>query len=52
MHLGTSLSQIYTINTTSSQTVGGVASGSYVLYTNGETLTLVSERSKLANKKP
>lgn len=42
-HAGTSLSQVYTINTTSSQTVGGIASGSYVLGTNGETLTLASD---------
>lgn len=44
-HAGTSLTQVYTLNTTSSQTVGGIASGSYVLYTNGEALTLVSDGS-------
>jgi hypothetical protein len=42
-HAGTSLTQVYTLNTTSSQTIGGVSSGNYALYTNGETLTLVSD---------
>jgi hypothetical protein len=42
-HNGTSLSQVYTLNTTSSQTIGGIASGSYALYTNGEVLILVSD---------
>lgn len=42
-HGGTSLSQVYTLNTTSSQTIGGVAGGSYALYTNGETVYLVSD---------
>lgn len=42
-HNGTSLSQVYTLNTTSAQTIGGIASGSYALYTNGETLVLVSD---------
>jgi len=42
-HAGTSLSQVYTLNTTSSQTIGGIASGSYALYTNGEVLSLVSD---------
>lgn len=42
-HLGTSLTQIYTIATTSAQTVGGIASGSYALYTNGEILGLYSD---------
>lgn len=42
-HAGTSLTQVYTLNTTSSQTIGGIASGSYALYTNGETLVLVSD---------
>lgn len=44
-HAGTSLTQVYTLNTTSSQTIGGVASGSYALYTNGETLVIVSDGS-------
>lgn len=42
-HQGTSLTQLYTFNTTSAQTIGGVASGSYVLYTSGEVLYLVSD---------
>lgn len=42
-HNGTSLTQVYTINTTSSQTIGGVAGGSYALYTNGEFLMLISD---------
>lgn len=40
---GTSLTQIYTFNTTSAQTIGGVASGSYILTTNGERLRIVSD---------
>lgn len=44
-HNGTSLTQVYTFNTTSSQTIGGIASGSYALYTNGESLTLISDGS-------
>lgn len=35
----------YTINTTSAQTVGGIASGVYILYTTGETLLLVSDNA-------
>ncbi len=42
-HAGTSVTQVYTLNTTSSQTIGGVASGAYVLYTNGETLVIYSD---------
>lgn len=42
-HGGTSLTQVYTLLTTSGQTIGGVASGSYALYTNGETLVLISD---------
>lgn len=42
-HNGTSLSQVYTLNTTSSQTISGIASGSYALYTNGEVVTVVSD---------
>lgn len=41
-HNGTSNTQVYTLNTTSSQTIGGFASGAYVLYTNGETLKIIS----------
>jgi hypothetical protein len=43
VHAGTSLTQVYTFNTTSSQTIGGVASGSYKLYTNGEVLVVESD---------
>lgn len=43
VHGGTSLSQIYTLATTSAQTIGGVASGAYVLYTNGESLRIQSD---------
>lgn len=46
-HNGTSLSQVYTLNTTSSQTINGpggtVASGNYALYTNGEKVDLISD---------
>lgn len=42
IHNGTNLTQVYTLNTTSSQTIGGVAGGSYALYTNQETLRIVS----------
>jgi hypothetical protein len=45
VHNGTSLTQLYTLATTSGQTIGGVASGSYVLYTNGETLRIQSDGS-------
>lgn len=44
-HGGTSLTQVYTLNTTSAQTIGGIASGSYALYTSGETLVLISDGS-------
>lgn len=48
-HNGTSLTNIYTIATTSSQTINGpggtVASGNYSLYTNGERLVLMSDGS-------
>ena len=42
-HGGTSLTQVYTLNTTGGQTIGGIASGSYALYTNGESLRIVSD---------
>lgn len=45
VHGGTSLSQVYTLNTTSGQTIGGLNSGDYKLYTNGEKLKLVSNGS-------
>lgn len=48
-HNGTSLTQVYTLATTSSQTINGpggtVAGGSYALYTNGERLVLYSDGS-------
>ena len=43
LHEGTSLTQVYTFNTTSSQTIGGIASGVYKLYTNGEKLKIFSD---------
>jgi hypothetical protein len=43
LHAGTSLSQVYTLATTSSQTIGGVAGGSYALYTAGECLEIESD---------
>lgn len=43
IHAGTSLTQVYTLATTSGQTIGGVASGSYALYTNGEVLEIESD---------
>lgn len=43
LHAGTSLTQVYTLATTSSQTIGGVAGGSYALYTNGEVLEIESD---------
>lgn len=42
IHAGTSLSQVYTLNTTSAQTIGGVASGVYKLMTNQENLKIAS----------
>lgn len=45
VHNGTSLSQVYTLQTTAGQTIGGVAGGSYALYTNGERLKVVSDGS-------
>lgn len=46
-HGGTSLTQVYTIDTTSSQTIAACdgTTTSYVLYTNGEILKLVSDGS-------
>lgn len=43
LHAGTSLSQVYTLATTSSQTIGGIAGGSYALYTVGECLEIESD---------
>lgn len=46
-HNGTSLTQLYQITTTSGQTLNGpggtVTSGNYVLYTNGEVVTFMSD---------
>lgn len=42
-HSGTSLTQVYTIDTTSGQTVGGLASGVVKLYTNGEVFEFTSD---------
>lgn len=43
LHGGTSFTQIYTLLTTSAQTIGGIASGAYILYTAGEMLDLISD---------
>lgn len=43
-HAGTSLSQVYTL-ATNGQTIGGIASGSYSLYTNGEVLSIYSDNA-------
>lgn len=43
IHGGTSLTQVYTLATTAAQTIGGIASGSYALYTNGEVLVVQSD---------
>jgi hypothetical protein len=45
VHNGTSLTQLYTLNTTSAQTIGGIASGGFILYTNGERLRIISDGS-------
>lgn len=37
------LSQVYTLLTTGGQTIGGIASGSYALYTPGEVLIVISD---------
>jgi hypothetical protein len=42
-HNGTSLSQLYTLLTVGGQTIGGLASGGFVLWTNGEIAQLVSD---------
>ena len=43
LHNGTSLTDVYTIATTSSQMIGGIAGGSYALYTAQESLVLYSD---------
>ena len=45
VHGGTSLSQTYALVTTGGQTVGGISSGGYRLYTNGETSKIVSNNT-------
>lgn len=42
-HNGTALTQVYTLNTTSAQTIGGIASGAYKLTTTGEVLIVLSD---------
>lgn len=44
-HSGTSFSQVYALNTTSSQTIGGLASGVVKLVTTGEVFNLLSDGS-------
>lgn len=44
-HAGTSLTHTYTLTTASAQTVNGIASGSYILHTFGETLRLISDNA-------
>ena len=44
-HNGTSLTQVYTLATTSAQTIGGIASGDYKLFTNQESLRIMSDGS-------
>lgn len=43
IHRGTSGTQIYTLATTSSQTIGGYASGAYILYQSGDSLEIESD---------
>ena len=43
IHNGTNLTQVYTLNTTSGQTIGGIASGTYKLGTFQETLRIISD---------
>jgi|CXWL01.1.fsa_nt_gi hypothetical protein len=45
IHSGTSLTQEYTLNSTSGQTIGGHASGVLKLYTNGERFKIQSDGS-------
>lgn len=42
-HNDTSLTKVYTLLTTGGQTIGGIASGSFILSTNGESLTIQSD---------
>lgn len=43
VHAGTSVTQVYTFNTTSSQTIGGIASGALILTYNGDVLWIESD---------
>lgn len=45
LHQGLTASQVYTLATTSSQTIGGIAGGSYIISTNGENLKIISDGS-------
>lgn len=53
IHNGTSLSQVYTLATTSAQTIGGIASGAYALYTSGEMIEVTSDGTNwiISNRK-
>lgn len=42
IHKGSNLTQVYSISTTSGQTIDGIASGDYKLFTNSEVLEVVS----------
>lgn len=44
-HNGISLTQVFTLNTIGGQTIGGISSGVYKLFTNGETLRLISDNT-------
>lgn len=44
-HNGTNLTEVYTLLTTSGQTISGYASGAIALYTNGEWFDLMSDDS-------
>lgn len=45
VHRGTSVTQVYALNTTGGQTIGDITSGNYKLCTNGETLVIKSDGS-------
>lgn len=42
-HAGSNFTQAYTLLTTSGQTINGIASGAYALYTFGEYITVISD---------
>jgi len=54
IHNGTTDTQIYTIATTSSQTISGTTSGSFALRQNGETLEVISDGTNylVINQRP